>query len=829
MVRMQKRMGTLNRGGTRTPRPRRWVRFGLPLAGALTGLLVSASLAQATFHEMSIREVYPGGSDNASYVELQMWAPGQEFVGGRHLVAYNSNGSVNRDFSFAAGVGNGANQATILVADTNYASVFPGGPAADASDASLNLSPGGGAVCWTEGSPPDCVAWGNFTGPLPAHVPALLVGNPASPGGVSAGKALQRTIAPVCATLLEPADDSDDSATDFSEQVPNPRSNTSSIAEHDCPPPPDTTPPIATIDSHPLDPSPGGSASFKYHSNEAGSTFECSLSTGGADSFSTCAASGRTYTNLVDGNYTFKVRATDKASNLGLPAAFAWKVDNSLADVDPPETTLTSHPPNPSESPSASFAYEADEPGSSFECKLDADAFAACPASGVAYTGLANGSHAFQVRAKDPSGNVDPTPAGYTFDVVVAAGPVIPPPIVPPPTQIFSAPPASPPETKITRSPSGRTRDRTPTVGFRSSSAGARFECSVDRAPFIACHSPFTAKRLGFGRHAIRIRAIADGTPDATPAEARFKVIRAARKPKRAHASTFHLIQVREVYPGSAAGPQAEFVELQMFESGQQFVAGHVLRVYDSGGALAKANVLGSDAASGANQRTVLLATAEAEAQFGVQADAALAPSGQLDPAGGAVCWESLDCVSWGNFGATTPSPSGSPVDPLGIPDGMSLRRTIARQCPTLLEEADDSNDSAADFADAFPAPQPNSAPPSEHTCSGQVAAGDGGQEGGPTGAGEQRPQTRIRRGPPHRTGDRTPTFRFSSSLAGSIFLCKLDGRSFRRCHSPFTLTRLSLGRHVLKVKASDPGGATDSTPATYSFKVLETVGTKRR
>lgn len=493
------------------------------LLGAFAGLLSAAPIAQATFHEMSIREVYPGGGDDASYVELQMWAAGQQFVAGRHLVAYNPNGTVNKDFSFGANAGGGSNQATILVADTGYASVFPGRPAPDASDANLNLSPAGGAVCWTEGSPPDCVAWGNFTGPLPAHVPSLLVGSPASPGGVTAGKALQRTIAPNCATLLEPADDSDDSATDFSEQTPNPRNNASPIPEHVCPPPPDTTPPIATIDSHPPNPAPGASATFKYHSNEAGSTFECSLSDGAPDSFGACSASGRTYTNLADGDYTFKVRATDKANNQGSPAAFGWEVDNSLADTTPPETSIATKPADPSSSSTATFTYVSTEPGSTFECKLDENPFAGCSAGGVGYTGLGAGPHAFQVRAIDADGNVDPTPAGYTFNVVLPVTALASPAAAMPAPA--PRPGSGPAQTTLSLKPAARTRDRTPTFRFRSS-AGATFQCKLDGAAFKPCRSPFTTKTLSFGRHTIKIRAVLGRVPDPTPATYAFRVVR---------------------------------------------------------------------------------------------------------------------------------------------------------------------------------------------------------------------------------------------------------------------------------------------------------------
>lgn len=285
--------------------------------------------------------------------------------------------------------------------------------------------------------------------------------------------------------------------------------------------------------------------------------------------------------------------------------------------------------------------------------------------------------------------------------------------------------------------------------------------------------------------------------------------------------ATFHEMMVREVYPGSAAHPNSEYVELQMWASGQNLVGGHRISVYDKSGSPVGTATFAHDVAGDANQSTLVVATPEAEAEFGLGADAAM-PSGLLDPAGGAVCWESLDCASWGSFSGSTPSPTGSPASPGGIPDGMALRRTIEPGCPTLLEPGDDRDNSTADFAAVFPGPRPNSAGPSEHACSSQAAAGGGNANpgSGPAGAAKKRPQTRIRFGPGHSIHDPTPTFRFTSSVAGSTYLCKLDSARFKHCRSPFTAPRLHLGRHVFEVKARSPSGIADSTPATYVCRV---------
>jgi hypothetical protein len=276
-------------------------------------------------------------------------------------------------------------------------------------------------------------------------------------------------------------------------------------------------------------------------------------------------------------------------------------------------------------------------------------------------------------------------------------------------------------------------------------------------------------------------------------------------------AATFHEMSIREVYPGSTAEPAAEYVELQMWRSGQNFVGTHTLRTYDAAGT-ATPHVLPSNVPNGANQSTILIATAEAEAKFGVTADASLPSSNELNPAGGAVCWEEIDCVSWGSFNSSLPSPAGSPA--VAIPDGMALRRTIAPGCPTLLEPTDDRDNSAADFSAVFPNPRPNSVAPTEHAC--ESAGGPGG--GGATGHGA--PQTTLKRKPPHKTRDRTPTFRFVADEPGSTFQCKLDGKRFKSCRSPFTTKKLSLGHHTFKVRARDDSGQLDPSPASYSFRV---------
>ena len=81
-----------------------------------------------------------------------------------------------------------------------------------------------------------------------------------------------------------------------------------------------------------------------------------------------------------------------------------------------PDTVITATPAAVTNSTSASFSFTATEPGSTFECQLDGGAFAACT-SPKGYSLFASSTHTFQVRAISPAGNVDPTPASFTWTV----------------------------------------------------------------------------------------------------------------------------------------------------------------------------------------------------------------------------------------------------------------------------------------------------------------------------------------------------------------------------------------------------------------------------
>jgi Galactose oxidase-like, Early set domain/RTX calcium-binding nonapeptide repeat (4 copies) len=83
-----------------------------------------------------------------------------------------------------------------------------------------------------------------------------------------------------------------------------------------------------------------------------------------------------------------------------------------------PTTTITSGPSSGTNDPTPTFAFSS-QPGTSFECRLDAGSYLPCSVPKTT-SHLADGSHTFSVRARDSAGNIDPTPASRTFTVKTA-------------------------------------------------------------------------------------------------------------------------------------------------------------------------------------------------------------------------------------------------------------------------------------------------------------------------------------------------------------------------------------------------------------------------
>jgi hypothetical protein len=240
------------------------------------------------------------------------------------------------------------------------------------------------------------------------------------------------------------------------------------------------------------------SATFAFTSTAVGSTFECSLDDA---AFASCT-SPKSYTKLKVKIHNFKVRAIAGGIPDPTPASFDWTIDKKI-----PNTTIISGPPILTNNPIATISFTSTEVGSTFECSVDNGVFAPCTSPWTSAP-LIDGKHAFQVRATDPAGNMDKSPAKakiWTVDTT-------------PPDTTIKVKPANP-----TTNPKATFKYR---FTFTSSELRSKFECSLNGAEFAACKSGQSYSALPPGRYNFRVHAIdAAGNIDETPASYDWEII----------------------------------------------------------------------------------------------------------------------------------------------------------------------------------------------------------------------------------------------------------------------------------------------------------------
>jgi hypothetical protein len=249
----------------------------------------------------------------------------------------------------------------------------------------------------------------------------------------------------------------------------------------------DNVAPTTNLTSTPAAPSNASSGSFSFSANEAVTGYQCRI---GAAAFAACT-SPYAYGPLADGAHSFDVKASaDLAGNPGTATNYSWTIDTVPAD-----TSITSQPAALSNSASPSFGLSATQAGSTFECALDGG-FAAC-STPKTYSGVADGAHTFQARAVDPAGNIDPSPASYSWTID-----------------------ATPPNTTIGPSyPAALTIATGATFDFSSSESPSTYACALDVGAYSSCSSPKTYSGLADGPHTFHVRATDTATnTDPSPA-----------------------------------------------------------------------------------------------------------------------------------------------------------------------------------------------------------------------------------------------------------------------------------------------------------------------
>jgi hypothetical protein len=521
--------------------------------------------------------------------------------------------------------------------------------------------------------------------------------------------------------------------------------------------PPDTTAPETVITSQPAGPS-SEAVSFGFTGSDEVTPTSLLTYECRLDSGDWVGCTSPSSYTLTPGAHTFEVRAVDEAGNAdSTPAAYSWTVE--VADTIPPETTIDSGPADGPDT-SATFTFSANEPGSVFICDLDGVSLAC--ASPVTYTGLAVGDHIFLVRAIDEAGNVDPTAAVHEWAVE------------PPPD-------TTAPETTISSGPGATTTSTDAAFSFTASESGSTFECSLDGAAFTACASPASYSGLAVGGHSFNVRATDPaGNTDATPASYSWTV---EATPVSCTPLTLSANADSWIDSGSKSSNKGTDSILKV-----QAKTGSNLRAlvrFDLSsippGCTIESATLRLYAASWTNGRTLR----------------ALRITSNWTETG----------VTWSNQPSTTTSSAAT------TSSGSGYREwNVTSQVQAMYTGSNngflirDANEGGGGSEQQFHSREKGVDMPQLVIT---FAAPD-----------TTAPETTIDSGPASPTTDSTASFAFSSNETGSTFQCSLDGAAFAACNSQASYTGLALGDHTFAVRATDPAGNTDATPATYAWTI---------
>ena len=162
-------------------------------------------------------------------------------------------------------------------------------------------------------------------------------------------------------------------------------------------------------------------------SAEAGSTvsiYQSADCSGTAEAQGTAgefASPGLSVSVADDQTATFTATATAGAASV-CSAPFTYREDSTR-----PVASIDSGPVGSTDDPTPTFTFSANEPAT-FQCRLDANPFAACSGPGQSHTvapPLAEGTYKFQIRATDLAGNRNPANRTFTVDLQSPSAPAI--------------------------------------------------------------------------------------------------------------------------------------------------------------------------------------------------------------------------------------------------------------------------------------------------------------------------------------------------------------------------------------------------------------------
>jgi CSLREA domain-containing protein len=621
----------------------------------------------------------------------------------------------------------------------------------------------------------------------------------------------------------------------------------------------DFTGPETTIGDRPADPTSSSSASLSFAGSDnldnAGQlAFQCRLDPALESDYGDCSSPAE-YADLAAGRHTFEVRATDRAGNVGDAASYSWTIDQTA-----PDSAIGVRPPDPSSSSSATFELAGtdnhDAPSDlRFACRLNSSLesdWADCESPRL-YTDLSEGRHTLELRARDRAGNVDATPASYSWRIDVTK-----------------------PVTTIASGPADPTNATSAILVF-SADEEASFQCRLDGGDYSDCESPHPYELLAEGRHTFEVRATDRAgnvgeaasyswtvdltapvtTIDAKPADPtnntsatfEFSAGEDASFECKLDLGDYAACTSPQRY-GPLGDGEHTFQVRATDRAGNQGAAASYTWTVDT---VAPETVLDDrPPATTTSTSATFTFSSEAGATFECKLDTQTfggceSPKQYPDLAVGEHRFEVRAKDAAGNVDGS-PASYVWTVEP---PDNTPPDTTVPETAITSAGPADPTNQTAASFS--FTGSDDVSAPTALRFQCRLDSAAEAGWEGcsspksyGPLAEGRHTfevraidaagnddrtpdsrswtidttaPETTIDSGPSGLTSDATPTYTFSSE-PGASFQCRVGAAPFAACTSPHTTAALADGAHTFEVRAADAAGNVDGSAASRAITV---------
>lgn len=252
----------------------------------------------------------------------------------------------------------------------------------------------------------------------------------------------------------------------------------------------DTVPPDTALASGPEGLINTRDVDFVLGSSQGQSTFRCKLqgvNSGVVFPMGPCngpAADGSKpkFTGLADDVYTLTAIAVDPATNPDpTPLVVSFEVDATepVTTMDP-QVDYGSGPTldrrTQSRKVDVTFSGTDNRQMKGFQCRIDSNDDAAWQlcSSPQRFSGLADGDHKVEIRAKDEAGNFDSTPEVLEWTVD-----------------------NTPPVTSFTANPDPVSNDASPVFEFTTDEAVSGSECQLDDLAPVSCSSPVGLAALG--------------------------------------------------------------------------------------------------------------------------------------------------------------------------------------------------------------------------------------------------------------------------------------------------------------------------------------------